>query len=163
MLLRTRLAALAGLLALLAVHCVGERQPFVEEEEAAPALLSPGAELPSPPTRDFMQRAVSLRRRTPEDPGPGMLHLPDGTWIEPLNGVHDPPPLRWPEKGYSPIVGKRRGPGPDAWWWYVHADGTMSTTALVRRGDLGRPDVTTIVVRPHGAAPILEGGGRGGR
>ena len=96
---------------------------------------------------------------------PHTLALPDGTFVAPLNGVVSPAQFKWTKGPYAPIVGKRRGKEPGSWWWYVHADGTMSTTAMVMREDLGRTDAVTIVAHPEATAPIrsdidnVDGGG----
>ncbi len=53
--------------------------------------------------------------------------LPDGSYALALNGVTGAKPLKWPPtKAWSPIEGKVRGPNGEE--WYVHEDGSMSTT-----------------------------------
>ncbi|MCA8977642.1 MAG: hypothetical protein KDC98_23155, partial [Planctomycetes bacterium] len=42
----------------------------------------------------------------------------------------------------------------DGWEWYEHADGTMSTTAMVFRSDLGRKDATSVVASPTPGVPL---------
>ena len=75
------------------------------------------------------------------------LLFPDGSRLPALNGAIDPPPVRWdPSVPYAEVVRRERdGRGVD---WYVHADGTYSTTQMAWRSDLGREVGTTLVARP---------------
>ena len=82
------------------------------------------------------------------------LQLPDGSYVPALNGAEGAPPLRlfW-EAGrpWSPIVGVARSElGVD---WYVHADGSRSTTEMKWRSDLGRLDALTRVAHPGDVPP----------
>jgi hypothetical protein len=82
------------------------------------------------------------------------LLLPDGSYVPALNGAEGAPPLRlfW-EAGrpWSAIVGVARSDaGVD---WYVHADGSRSTTEMKWRSDLGRLDALTRVAHPGDAPP----------
>lgn len=86
-----------------------------------------------------------------QDGAPG-LRLPDGTRVALLNGATRDVELVWPaDRAFSPIVGTRRHAGLD---WYVHADGTQSTTQVVFRADLGREDVVAVVGAPITVAPV---------
>lgn len=61
----------------------------------------------------------------------GKLELPDGTFVPTLNGVESAPALgrSWrPSIPWSPI--ERIETAPDGVQWYVHADGTRSTTVM---------------------------------
>lgn len=82
---------------------------------------------------------------------PAMLRLPDGSEVPPLNGVKEPAALVWGDEPYSPIVGKELGSGIE---WYVHADGTRTTTLDRWRPDLGRMDSVTLVAHPKALAPV---------
>lgn len=88
-----------------------------------------------------------------EPAGPTWL-LPDGSRVAALNGAIDPEPLAeaWPAVvAWSPIIGIERSPaGID---WYVHADGSKSTTEMKWRADLGRADAVTRLARPTPKAP----------
>ena len=78
--------------------------------------------------------------------------LPDGSCIAPLNGAIDPAPLAWPPNvPWSPIVGRELGAAGVE--WYVHADGSRSTTETKWRADLGRFDAVTRLARPGPSAP----------
>lgn len=74
--------------------------------------------------------------------------------MAPLNGVAAPAPFVWGEGPYSPIVGQEFGNGVD---WYVHADGTRSTTLERWRNDLQRVDAVTLVMHPKAALPVETG------
>jgi hypothetical protein len=87
-------------------------------------------------------------------PAPGRLRLPDGSEVEPLNGVKAPPAMVWGETPYAPIVGREFGNGIE---WYVHADGTRSTTLDRWRDDLGRRDSVTLVAHPKAPVPVEAG------
>jgi hypothetical protein len=82
----------------------------------------------------------------PPDPGT-WWRLPDGTYVPALNGVVGAPPMVWPEdRPFSPITHKETGS--NGIEWYLHADGTASTTAMIFRKDLGREDATALVAHP---------------
>src|SRR5690606_36359339 len=75
------------------------------------------------------------------------LALPDGTSVPPLNGVERPAILPWPpHRPWSPIVGKETDE--DGVQWYVHADGSSTTTQMAWHPQLGRLDPVTIVLNP---------------
>lgn len=77
---------------------------------------------------------------------PRMLQLPDGDFVPALNGVRNPPRMEWPnDRPFSPIIGRVRTTELE---WYVHADGTRSTTQMSFRTDLGRFDAVTTVANP---------------
>jgi hypothetical protein len=82
------------------------------------------------------------------------LRLPDGSETTPLNGVVAPMPMVWGDRPYAPIRGVEHGNGVD---WWVHADGTRSTTLDVWRHELGRTDPVTLVFHPGQPAPV-DGG-----
>ena len=78
--------------------------------------------------------------------------LPDGSFTAPLNGAIDPPPLAWPPNvAWSPIVGRELGAAGVE--WYVHTDGSRSTTEMKWRADLGRFDAVTRLARPGQSTP----------
>ncbi|MGA1606992.1 MAG: PVC-type heme-binding CxxCH protein [Planctomycetota bacterium] len=75
------------------------------------------------------------------------FEMPDGSWLRTLNGAKDVPALEWPsDLPYAPVIGKSTdGRGQD---WYRHADGSWSTTTVVQREDLGRPESVSMVANP---------------
>ncbi len=87
-----------------------------------------------------------------------MIRYSDGTYMPALNGVRNVPALQWPsDLPFSPIVGKRVSVGKE---WYVHADGTQSTSMMLWRSDLGREDAACHVARPVAAAAEEPGENR---
>ena len=82
-----------------------------------------------------------------------MVRLPNGEWIAGLNGVIECGPLGWPnDRPYSPIIQVERAANGQDWW--VHADGTKSTSIMLYRSDLGRHDPTTQVAVPTAPLPL---------
>ncbi|MCR9247812.1 MAG: hypothetical protein NXI31_22520 [bacterium] len=84
------------------------------------------------------------------------LELPDGSHVEPLNGVSGRLSLtgHWGNRPWSPIVGVERSDrGVD---WYVHADGTRSTTEMKWRSDLGRKDAMVRLAVPQHGTPAIK-------
>lgn len=76
-----------------------------------------------------------------------MIKLPSGAYVKALNGAVDARPLDWPaDRPYSPIIRVERASDGKEWW--VHADGSKSTTEMVYRSDLGRHDAVTQVANP---------------
>lgn len=81
------------------------------------------------------------------DATPGSLLLPDGSRVPALNGISGEIRLLWPpDRAPSPIVG--REVSTTGLEWYVHADGTRSTTQWFTHDDGRREAVATV------AAPI---------
>jgi len=79
------------------------------------------------------------------------LELPDGARTAPLNGVTKPAPMTWGDRDYSPIVGTV---WQDRIEWYVHANGSRTTTVDLWRKDLDRFDAVTVVVHQGEPSPI---------
>jgi hypothetical protein len=128
--------------------------PQVAEPKAeAPKPKAPPAEVTAPPPKVLSVESVKPDAINDPEQQKGKLKLPDGTYIEPLNGAINPPVANW-EKGrpWSPIVGKETidwtGIGPLT--FYVHADGTKTLTMMIdttRSGVRGR-EAVTIVTHP---------------
>lgn len=134
----------------------GERdrpaQPEQNATSTAPAATA--AELPP----------ATTAAPTTTAPAPETMLLPDGKRVATLNGATDVRPLAsaWPkDRPWSPIVGVERSTaGVD---WYVHEDGTRSTTEMRWRPDLGRADAVTRIAHPiTNASPVPPGGAPGG-
>ncbi|MBK8098867.1 MAG: hypothetical protein IPK26_17270 [Planctomycetes bacterium] len=92
--------------------------------------------------------ATALAPNPASGPAADQLVLPDGTSVPALNDARGVPPLQqfWGQRPWSPIVRVERSDlGID---WYVHADGTRSTTEMKWREDLGRLDAMTRVAQP---------------
>ncbi|MBK9385712.1 MAG: hypothetical protein IPN34_12960 [Planctomycetes bacterium] len=120
---------------------------------------APTETAPAPVVAHAPLREAPAPTRTPPVPEE-MIRYPDGTFMPPLNGVKQPALLHWPpEEPFSPIVGKQMAGDVE---WYVHADGTQSTTQMVFRSDLGREVAVTHVARPMPVASEepVEGSGK---
>ncbi len=98
-----------------------------------------------------------------------LLTLPDGSRVPLLNGVDQVPAYGWPhDRPWSPIVGKIREGDLD---YYVHADGSRSTTMMVWVPQRQRREAVGVVQNPAPVQPIpdheLPGGtatgGEGGK
>lgn len=82
-----------------------------------------------------------------------MVQLPTGEFVKALNGAVDAKPLDWPkDRPFSPILGTERAPDGTEWW--VHADGSKSTTVMIYRSDLGRHDAVSQVANPEPPLPM---------
>lgn len=103
-----------------------------------PAQAVPG--LPPPPRRDV----PGVKQHYPE---------PDGD-VPSLNGVQQVVELSWAaDRPYARITGTTTDV--NGYRWYVHADGTTTTTYYIWRKDLGRYDAQSIVRHPAESAPML--------
>jgi hypothetical protein len=82
------------------------------------------------------------------------MRYPDGRELPLLNGVKRAAPIVWPpDVPYAPVTGTAfDGQGNE---WYVHVDGSRSTTIMGWRADLGRMDAFTLIANPVAAAPLL--------
>jgi hypothetical protein len=132
--------------------------PEPEKIEAPPALPIVLTEPPAPPVAAYVEKPLSLPVVRGPEAGAGMLRMPDGSFVPPLNGVVNPPAAQWTDP-FSPIVGIRRSNDAGAIEWYVHADGTMTTTIMLFRHELGRTDATTKVAHPRTPVPNVDGSG----
>lgn len=112
---------------------------------------------PSAPAVDQPAVATALPAVVPLQPTPPgvpTLRMPDGKEFPLLNGVREAPLPSWePGRPYSPIIGTRTVRGID---YYVHADGSTTTTIMAWRTDLKRYDGTTRVESPKESQTILE-------
>jgi len=141
----TRAATVAALAALGLGGFWGE-PAFGDRPE--PVASKPAPEAAAAPDPAQVQVAS-----VPEDvaiPAPkGRLGLPDGSWVPALNGAEGEHDLAkaW-ERGrpFAPILDVVDGPYCQ---FYRHADGTLSTTQMVWREDLGRDDVCVWVAHPQ--------------
>jgi hypothetical protein len=94
----------------------------------------------------------------PEPLATSELRFPPGVTVAAPNGVTGAPaPCVWGDQPWSPIVRREWNNGLE---WYVHADGTYTTTKMSWRSDLGRSDAVTLCVHPMaGVAPHDNGSG----
>ena len=72
----------------------------------------------------------------------GKILLPDGTFVPALNGVETA--VQWGKRSFSPIVGRNlTDTGVE---WYVHEDGSQSTTVQVRGEGPGAAGIASALV-----------------
>ena len=116
----------------------------------------PAVEPQKAPVPDDAPVPVKVDFQVPPDskiPPEQRLLMPDGSFVPTLNGVKNPGKIVWGDAPYSPIVRKQIDPTLE---WYVHADGTYTTTMMQWRSDLGREDAVTLCLHPA-AATAIEG------
>ncbi|MCR9247560.1 MAG: hypothetical protein NXI31_21225 [bacterium] len=127
-----------------------QERPEPEQPAKAPKVDEP--ETPTIAKADVVKPPPA----PPADPNAGKLQLPNGGYAEPLNGVVNPPKLVWQNPEWSPIVRQEHNAGLD---WYVHEDGTYSTTIMMWRPDLNRYDSTSVSLHPRdmvGTSPLAS-------
>ena len=113
--------------------------------EASPTPVKPTEKGPVPVTAAFQVDAKAVI------PAEERLLMPDGSFVPTLNGVKNPAKIAWGSTPYSPIVRKQFDP---TITWYVHADGTYTTTMMQWRSDHGREDAVTLCLHPAAPAGI---------
>ena len=133
------LIATSGLAAILLQRHGPEASPASNEAaEAVPIAPGPGPMVGS---------MIPLEDAPAPPAGAGIVSYPDGSSFPALNGVDEPVKLIWTGgRPYSPIVGRMFDGPPNNLDWYVHADGSYSTTAM-RQIRLGGPLVATGMVQ----------------
>jgi len=129
----------------------------------ADVALVPGSEPPASRVESSLAPAQTEQASAPvatPEPAAGeassLWLLPDGTRVATLNGATDAPPLAeyWGTTvPWSPIVGiERNDQGID---WYLHQNGSYSTTQVVWRSDLNRHmAMTRVAHQAPVAAPV---------
>lgn len=137
----------AGVLLLVPGVVVGAWLAFRTVPDVAPEPApNPG---PAPERLLPSTSPVMTVRFEPEPaelvPADRRLRMPDGSFVPTLNGVLHPADIVWGDRPWSPIVRKQIDPTVE---WYVHADGTYTTTLMRWRGDLGREEPVTLCMRP---------------
>lgn len=94
------------------------------------------------------------------EPPKGSAIFPDGTWLPPLNGVTVAPPFPGfaPNYPYAPVIEIKRGD--KGIFWYIHADGSHSTTqmALTEEGGRSFEQPAWVVGNPTETLPVQLSG-----
>ncbi|MBL8723626.1 MAG: hypothetical protein JNK49_06235 [Planctomycetes bacterium] len=127
------------------------RNPPETPQPPAPDAPAP-AEKPPTPMPPPQPVAVALTfPKVEQVPENERLSMPDGSFVPTLNGVKNPAKIAWGEFPYSPVVRIQKDPTLD---WYVHADGTYTTTIMQWRSDLGREDPVTLCLHPAQATAV---------
>ncbi len=126
----TLVMGLAGSSGLAALLMLGQ--------EASPALsAAAGPEQLAPEPEPMVGTYVPLSEALPRTATTGTIIYPDGNNFPALNDVQVPIEIIWTSgRPYSPIVGTMNDGPPLNLEWYVHANGSHSTTAMrsVQRG-----------------------------
>lgn len=99
--------------------------------------------------------ATKPAAKKPEEPQAksNRLLLPDGTTVPVLNGAFGAPEMGWPdERPWSPIIGKEMDR--NGLEWYVHEDGSKSTTQNLYHTHTGGMAPVTNVFNPAKVLPM---------
>jgi hypothetical protein len=134
----------AGLLGAWAAGWLG-RPPAAPDTPQQPPAPSPPAPAPQPVTA----QAPPAKKADEGD----FILMPDGSKPKALNGVKQPPKALWGDQPWSPIVRIQHDPGLD---WYVHADGSYTTSLMQWRSDLNDKTPVTICLHPAQVMPTDE-------
>jgi len=115
------------------------------------------------PTPDAAQpEKAALAPKPVAEPAPvvagASARFPDGSTMPALNGVKTDVVIQWGSSPFTKIIGTEDGPG--GWKWYVHENGTRSTTAMVDQN--GVPTATSLVAEPTAALPTGMEANQGG-
>jgi len=122
----------------------------------APALLE------APVVADALRAAAADPKKATgighRDAAPeGAARFPDGTWLEPLNGVEHAPPFPMEQLDFDlgPVVLVYTNPETRV-QWYIHTGGAVSTTWLMehKEGDRTWREPGWIVGRPIPSLPV---------
>jgi len=130
--------------------------------DAAPAVV-PAPTVGGPPPgadaavwQDPLEPAIAdatvrpLPANAPHPAGPGIARIGGRVELPALNGVREPTAITWPPgRPWSPVIGVATDNG---WDWYVHGDGTWSTTAMVLNA--GMPVGAGLLRAPVAAVPL---------
>jgi hypothetical protein len=144
----TAIAAL-GLVAVAGIGawCWFDREP-APVTPAAPAVVAPTEPKPSAllPVQADLQPKVAEAKPAAKEPA---IRFPDGSTMPALNGVTSDVVIQWGTRPFTKIIGTEDGP--NGWKWYVHENGTRSTTAMIDMN--GVPSPTGLVAEPTTALP----------
>jgi hypothetical protein len=151
------LALASGLVLLGALVAGGLWLQRAMRKEPEPPVVAPPQQQDPPPPKAPVE-AVTAAPLAPEKHNnePHMTY-PDGSSWPLLNGVKVPVAITWPQgRPFAPVVGKiRDATGVE---FYQHADGSMSTTRMMFRQDLGRDDAIGYVSAPIAPTPVVVDG-----
>ncbi len=115
-----------------------------KELESAPCIPRSTAVALSKPAPSARQPEVVKTDTSRPD---AHLTLPDGSTVPVLNGAYGAPRMDWPPRfPWSPIVGRQVDP--KGCEWFVHEDGSRSTTRMVYHSQVGRQTAVTSVYNP---------------
>lgn len=140
---------------LLVAVAVGGVAWFLREppaEKPVAPTQPPGApEKPPMPTPGAATAVVLPIPSTKDVPAERLLRFPNGETAAPLNGIENPATCVWGDTPWSPIVRRELNNGIE---WYVHADGTYTTTTTIWRSDTKRQEPVTFCMHPTTPATL---------
>lgn len=142
-----------------AVLWVSAHRESRPQQEPDPAIVTPvpkpnDGKVPVPPPQGAQAATQGERVQAVKNPKDRdkMLAYPDGTYLPVLNGCDIPPRIIWPDEiPYSPVV--RRHVDEHGIEYYVHADGSLSSSQMIYRSDLGHKVAMAFVWNPQKAVP----------
>lgn len=140
--------------ALAAAAVVGYALLRPEREAAVPppAPLAPAA-APAAPPPAAASAALDTPKAVPIPSQAGAVIYPDGSRLPALNGVTTDLKLDWGIRPFTKVVGIENGP--NGWQWYVHENGTRSTTVMNTMNGVLQP--MGLVAEPEQSKPIFPG------
>ena len=147
------LALASGLVLLGALVAGGLWLQGATRKEPEPPPVAP-QQPQLPPPKLPVEPATATPLAPAQDNEPHVTY-PDGSMWPALNGVKKPAAVTWPAgHPFAPVVSKFRDSlGLE---FYRHADGSLSTTQMMFRKDLGRDDAITQVYLPVAPVPVVD-------
>jgi hypothetical protein len=159
--MRTALLAAAALAAVAALgyQWLAKSEPLQVPAGAPTAPAQPEPAAPKPAQAEVTAQAPIPKSSTTT----GSVVYPDGSKLPALNGVTTEVVLTWGVRPFTKVVGVEDGP--QGWKWYVHENGTRSTTVMNTVN--GVPQAMGLVAEPERSLPIFpgslpQGGAEGG-
>lgn len=152
--MRGALIAAAALAAVAAVlfRWLAPSEPARTEPPQSPAVAAKPEPAPTPAAAPVPAAPAPEKTPAPAKE-PGTMVFPDGSKLPALNGVTGEVKVDWGVRPFTKVVGIEDGPG--GWKWYVHENGTRSTTAMNTMHGVTAP--MSIVAEPERAAPLAPG------
>lgn len=145
-------ALIVGLVLLVAIGGLWwwQRRPAEEAPASLPPTAAPAAASPAPVQPVTAAAEPSVERQAPAVPTPGKLLYACGQEAPALNGVTESIKLDWAGP-WSPIqkIVVERG-----WEWYVHEDGSRSTTQMIDMN--GVPQAMALRAQPTEPLPLFD-------
>jgi hypothetical protein len=130
--------------------------PAEKPPEPAPPMAPEKAPTPTPGAATSVVMRIPDKKGVPPEQ---LLRFPNGETAAPLNGIENPATCVWgTDVPWSPIVRRELNNGLE---WYVHADGTYTTTTKVWRSDTQRMEPVTLCLHPTTPAPLNGDDGKG--
>ena len=148
------LALASGLVLLGGLVAGGLWLQRATSKEPAPPPVAPQQQPQLPPPKMPVEAATAAPLAQGPHDEPHVTY-PDGSMWPALNGVKKPAAITWPQgHPFAPVVGKIRDSlGVE---FYRHADGSLSTTQMMFRKDLGRDDAISQVYLPIAPVPVVD-------